>query len=256
MTTLTKVIDFWDSRPCNIRHSSKEVGTREYFEEVTAKKYFVEPHIIPFANFDEWKGKKVLEIGCGIGTAAQSFAEAGAIYTGVDLSEKSLQLARDRFEVFGLEGTFYKVNDEDISSFVPVEDFDLVYSFGVIHHTPNPKKLLSEIRKYMNKDSVLRVMLYASNSWKAYMIDGGLDRPEAQFGCPIANTYTNEEVRELLEGFDVTSIQQDHIFPYKIAEYKNHKYEKQDYFASMSPEMFSILEKNLGWHLLIEACII
>ena len=86
MTTLNKVIDFWDSRPCNIRHSSKEVGTKEYFEEVTAKKYLVEPHILPFANFGEWKGKKVLEIVCGLGTAAQSFAEAGAIYTCVDLS--------------------------------------------------------------------------------------------------------------------------------------------------------------------------
>ena len=103
MTTIKQVKDFWDNRPCNIRHSNKEIGTREYFEEVTTKKYFVEPHIIPFANFDEWEGKKVLEIGCGLGTASQSFAEAGAIYTGVDISQTSLDLARKRFEVFGLE---------------------------------------------------------------------------------------------------------------------------------------------------------
>lgn len=253
MTTLNKVIDFWDSRPCNIRHSNKEVGTKEYFEEVTAKKYLVEPHILPFANFGEWRGKKVLEIGCGLGTAAQSFAEAGAIYTGVDLSEKSLELARKRFELFGLEGTFYKVEDEAISSVVPIEQYDLIYSFGVIHHTPKPEKLLSEIKKYMSKESILRIMLYARDSWKSYMIAAGLDQPEAQKGCPIANTYTNSEVIELLKEYKVSKIEQDHIFPYEIKSYKNQEYRKEPWFQHMPQAMFSTLEKNLGWHLLIEA---
>ena len=71
----------------NIRHSSKEIGTKEYFEEVAKRKYLVEPHIIDFANFENYKNKKVLEVGCGIGTAAQSFVENGAIYTGIDLTE-------------------------------------------------------------------------------------------------------------------------------------------------------------------------
>jgi len=255
MTTLNKVVDYWDARPCNIYHSSKEVGTKEYFEEVTTKKYFVEPHIIPFANFDEWKGKKVLEIGCGLGTAAQSFAEAGAIYTGIDISEKSLDLARKRFDIFGLEGTFYKANGEDISSVVPVEEYDLVYSFGVIHHTSNPKNVLSEIKKYMNKDSALRIMLYAKDSWKSFMIGAGLDQPEAQKGCPIANTYTKSEVIELLSEYTVNKIEQDHIFPYEIRSYKNQEYRKEAWFEHMPERIFSTLEKNLGWHLLIEARI-
>ena len=67
----------------------------------------------------------------------------------------------------------------------------------------------------MNKDSTLKIMLYASESWKNYMIEAGHDQPEAQYGCPIANTYTNDEVRELLDGFDVT-IEQNHIFHYQI----------------------------------------
>ena len=78
-SNLKDVVSFWDSRPCNINHSSCEKGTKKYFREVTEKKYKVEPHILSFANFKEWRGKKVLEIGCGLGTAAQSFAEAGAI---------------------------------------------------------------------------------------------------------------------------------------------------------------------------------
>tara|TARA_R110002110_G_scaffold129820_1_gene309954 strand:+ start:3943 stop:4716 length:774 start_codon:yes stop_codon:yes gene_type:complete len=250
---LKEVISFWDNRPCNINHSSSQTGTKKYFKEVTEKKYGVEPHIVSFANFEEWKGKKVLEIGCGLGTAAQSFVEAGAIYTGIDLSEKSLELARKRFELFNLDGSFYRVDGEDISSVVPVEEYDLIYSFGVIHHTPDPHKLLSEIKKYMREDTVFRLMLYASNSWKSFMVEAELDRPEAQKGCPIANTYTHTEVHELLEGYTVVEINQDHIFPYEISSYKKQQFNLEEWFKAMPSKMFSTLEKNLGWHLLIEA---
>jgi len=253
MALINEVVNFWDARPCNIRHSNKQIGSKEYFSEVSSKRYKVEPHIKRFANFDQWKGKKVLEIGCGIGTDAQSFAEAGAIYTGVDLSSESLKIAKQRFKTFNLQGNFYKVYDEHISKVLPIESYDLVYSFGVIHHTPHPEILISEIKKYMSNTSVLKIMLYAKNSWKNIMINAGLDQPEAQFGCPIANTYTHSDVKKLLNGLEVNSIDQTFIFPYKIEKYKMHEYEKQDYFKAMSEEMFSALEKNLGWNLLIDA---
>src|SRR4051812_48017132 len=131
---LAEVEAYWDDRPCNIRHSPKEIGTREYFDEVEARKYLVEPHIPHFAQFARWKQKRVLEVGCGIGTDAVNFARAGADYTGIDLSERSLNLARKRFDVFGLSGTFVCCNAERISEFVEENAFDLVYSFGVIHH--------------------------------------------------------------------------------------------------------------------------
>ena len=158
-----------------------------------------------------------------------------------------------RDSVYGMNGKFYSGNAEQLSSFVPVETYDLVYSFGVIHHSPYPERIISEIKKYMNKDSTLKIMLYAKDSWKGYMIDSGLDQPEAQYGCPIANTYTKSEVVDLLEGYDIISIEQDHIFPYQIEQYKRGEYIKQPWFESMSPKMFKTLEKNLGWHLLITA---
>src|SRR5262245_38982861 len=102
-TTIEDVQNFWDSRPCNIRHSPREVGTKDYFDEVEARKYFVEPHIPLFAEFERWKGKRILEIGCGIGTDTINFARQGGEVTVVELSRASMEIARTRARVFGFE---------------------------------------------------------------------------------------------------------------------------------------------------------
>ena len=250
--TIDDVRTYWDDRPCNVKHSKKEVGTKEYFDEVERKRYTAEPHIPSFAGFSNTKGKKVLEVGCGMATEGINYARAGANYTGTDLSTESLDLAEKRFKVYNEKGNFYLGNSEELSSFVPVETYDLIYSFGVIHHSPHPEKIISEIKKYMNKDSTLKIMLYASESWKNYMIEAGHDQPEAQYGCPIAHTYTKDEVRKLLDGFDVT-IEKYHIFPYQIEPYKRGEFVKQPWFEAMPDEIFEVLKKNLGWHLLITA---
>jgi SAM-dependent methyltransferase len=260
MTLVTKpdiqtVQSYWNARPCNIRHSPQPVGTREYFDEVEKRKYFVEPHIPAFAQFERWKGKKVLEIGCGIGTDTINFARAGAFVTAVDLSEQSLVLARQRAKTFGLaeQISFYQANAEELDVFVPVEYYDLVYSFGVIHHTPNPNHAIAQIRKYMTASSELKLMVYAKHSWKNIMIEAGLDQPEAQSGCPIAFTYTADEVRDLLEEFHIIEIRQDHIFPFVVEKYVKYEYEIVPWFAAMPKNMFAALEKKLGWHMLIAA---
>jgi ubiquinone/menaquinone biosynthesis C-methylase UbiE len=246
---------YWNARPCNIRHSSQPVGTKAYFDEVERRKYLVEPHIPGFAQFENWKGKRVLEVGCGIGTDTMNFARAGATVTAVDLSEESLKLARQRAKIFNLEQaiTFHHANVEELSNSVPVEFYDLVYSFGVIHHTPNPLAAFAQMRRYMNRSSELRVMLYAKTSWKNIMIEAGFDQPEAQSGCPVAFTFTRSEASALLEGYNITDIRQDHIFPFVVEKYVKYEYEVVPWFAAMSQEMFAALEKTLGWHMLITA---
>jgi len=253
--SIETVAEYWNRRPCNIRHSGAELGSRRYFDEVEERKYFVEPHIRGFAQFPRWRGRCVLEIGCGIGTDAVNFARAGADYTGVDVSKASLDLTRRRFEVFGLTGHFLLANAEEVSKLLEPASYDLVYSFGVIHHTPKPDAVIHQVRRLVKGHGEFRLMLYARNSWKHALIEAGLDQPEAQAGCPTAFTYTQDEVRALLEtaGFQVISVEQDHIFPYIVEKYVQYEYELQPWFAAMPREMFRALERRFGWHLLIVA---
>lgn len=254
LNDINSVKKYWDARPCNIRHSKSEIGTIQYFNEVEARKYFVEPHIPEFANFNEWKGKKVLEIGCGIGTDAINFAKAGAFYTGTDLSTESIELTKRRFQLFSLQADLFESNFEILPDNLKNEKFDLIYSFGVIHHSPNPRIIIENSRKIISDDGELRIMLYAKESWKSIMIQAGLDQPEAQFGCPIAFTFSEDDVQELLNDyFEILQIRKAHIFQYNIEKYTNYIYEKESWFKSMSSEMIRALEESLGWHLLISA---
>jgi SAM-dependent methyltransferase len=273
---IDRVKNYWNARPCNIRHSTQPVGTKEYFDEVEARKYLVEPHIPAFADFPRWRGKKVLEIGCGIGTDTINFARHGAQVTTVDLSDKSMALARQRAQVFGLADRirFCPGNAEVLSTFVPVEPYDLIYSFGVIHHTPHPDAVLQQLRQYTHPPSnpaaptTLKIMVYYKWSWKVgwivaseghgkfWKLDGLVAKSsEAQTGCPITYTYTRKSGKALLEkhGFQVTGVAVDHIFPYRIPDYVQYRYIREPYFAWMPKPLFRSLERLAGWHLLLTA---
>ncbi len=268
--SVEKVKTYWDSRPCNIRHSPSKVGTRQYFDEVEARKYFVEPHIPRFAEFPRWQGKKVLEIGCDIGTDTISFARAGGEVTAVELSEQSLEIARKRVKVYDLQDHihFYYGNVEELTKFVPVEPYDLIYSFGVIHHTPHPERVIGQIRLYTRSSSTIKIMVYHRYSWKVLWILFTYGRgkfwrlrelvtqhSEAETGCPITYTFTRRGIRNLLEryGFRVMKMWVEHIFPYRISDYVQYQYAKVWYFCWMPKSLFQWLEQHFGWHLCVTA---
>jgi len=267
--SIGSVRDFWNNRPCNIRHSPKPVGSLEYFNEVEARKYFVEPHIPRFADFSRWAGKRVLEIGCGIGTDTINFARAGAEVTAVDLSEKSLELARKRAELFGLNNiTFIQADVEQLTRTMTAKDFDLVYSFGVIHHTPNPEIGLAQMAALLRPGGTLKLMVYHRYSWKVLSIVAthgrcafwDIDRiiarhSEAQEGCPVTYAYSPRRLRKMVEkaGCRVEDIFVEHIFPWRIPDYVQYHYKKVWYFAAIPPAVFRWLERRFGWHLCITA---
>ncbi|MBU6383437.1 MAG: methyltransferase domain-containing protein [Verrucomicrobia bacterium] len=265
------VKNFWNRCPCNLRHSPAPVGTKEYFEEVAKRKFFVEPHLVDFADFPSVKGKKVLEIGCGLGTTAVRFAMAGAAkVTAVDISEQSLELAKQHAAVYGVSDRmeFFLANAEELSKHIPLDHYDVIFSFGVIHHTPHPDKIIQELKHFLKRNGKIKIMVYSRYCWKTLWVlfkHGKLKfwnlskllaaHSEAQIGCPVTYTYSRSSGRKLLEshGFKVDRVHVDHIFPYKIAEYVQYKYVKIWYFRWMPRRLFRWLETKFGWHLCIEA---
>ena len=268
-TSIDRVRDYWNSRPCNLRHSPAPVGSREYFDQVEARKYLVEPHIPGFAEYGRWAGRRVLEIGCGLGTDTVSFARAGARVTAIDLSSRSLELARQRADVFGLQDriTFIEADAERLSDYVEPAPYDLVYSFGVIHHTPHPGRALDQIRRhYMGPETTFKMMVYYRWAWKVlailfreahgafWRLDEAVARnSEAQTGCPVTYTYTRRSVRGLLahSGFAVEKLFVDHIFPYRVPDYVNYRYVKAFPFNVLPNPVMRALERRLGWHLCV-----
>lgn len=262
---------YWNARPCNVRHSTKTLGTQEYFEEVEKRKFFVEPHLVRFADFPSTQGQKILEIGCGLGTTMINFAKSGAAkITAIDLSDASLALAKQRAEVYGFQDKigFYNINAEELSSHIPKDTYDLIFSFGVIHHTPHPEKILKEIHPLLSPQGKLKIMVYYRYSWKVFWIVMKYGKgqfwklsklvakySEAQTGCPITYIYSKKEAKALLEsaGFKVQKMEVEHIFPYKIPEYVKYQYVKEWYFRWMPKKLFNYLESKWGWHLCITA---
>src|SRR3954447_6894192 len=109
-----RVRAFWQANPCGTKFSDAEPGSRLFFERVEEHRYTKEWHIPAAAGFSETGGLKVLEVGCGLGTDGAQFAKAGADYTGVDLTEASIELARKRFAVAGLKGEFRVADAEQL----------------------------------------------------------------------------------------------------------------------------------------------
>jgi SAM-dependent methyltransferase len=251
---IAQVEAYWNRRPCNVKHSAAPIGSLEWSRQVTTRKYFIEPHIKDFAQFEQWRGKKVLEIGCGIGTDTLSFLRAGADVDVVELSGESLELAkrRVRMEFPGqrMPVSWFHVDAEQMLPRWP-GGYDLIYSFGVLHHTPNPAAVLKLARARLAKNGELRIMLYASGSIK-YLTQ---QQPEAQSDCPIAIYYSIPQARKFIEscGFKIKSIQKDHIFPWDVREYVHYRYVKHWPYRIMSDRLFRWLESKLGHHLLVVA---
>jgi SAM-dependent methyltransferase len=222
-----RIESYWNRQPCNVGHSAEPVGTEAYFDAVTAKRYRAEPHILDFAGFHLWRGRRVLEIGCGIGTDA---------------------------EQYDLQGDFRCGSVTDLDFLKSLGEFDLVYSYGVLHHFPGMDSHLENISQVMHPGSELRFMVYAKNSWKYAMIQKGLDQFEAQADCPYAEAFTRQEITDLLEPlYHIERIRQEHCFMYNVPAYREGRFELEPWFESMPELMRAAVREYLGWHLLVKA---
>jgi len=161
------VRNFWEQASCGEELYLRNTGREAYIEQAR-RRYELEPYIEDFAAFGGVRGKTVLEIGVGLGSDHQKFAEAGAILTGIDLSERAVEHTQRRLELFGLTSRLTTGDAENL----PFEDayFDLVYSWGVIHHSPNTPKAVAEIYRVLRSGGTAEVMIYHKWSLVGYML--------------------------------------------------------------------------------------
>ncbi|MCA1628907.1 MAG: class I SAM-dependent methyltransferase [Acidobacteria bacterium] len=197
-----RVREFWQANPCGTKFADAPPGTRAFFERVEAHRYEKEWHIPAAAGFDAARGLRVLEIGCGLGTDGARFARAGAVYTGVDLTDAAVSLARRNFELQDLAGEFRTADAENLD--FPDACFDLVYSHGVLHHTPDTARACREVHRVLRPGGRAVVMLYHRDSYNYRVNISLLRRAGARLlhneaGLRLAHLLTREPVESLRE---------------------------------------------------------
>lgn len=197
-----RVRAFWQANPCGTKFSDAAPGTQLFFERVAAHRYATEWHIPAAADFASTGGQRVLEIGCGLGTDGAQFARAGAAYTGVDLTEAAVDLARRNFELQQLPGAFRTADAEHLD--FANESFDLVYSHGVLHHTPDTAQSVREIHRVLRPGGRAIVMLYHRDSYN-YRIGiqvlrrAGTHLLKSKLGVKLIHLVTGEPLPSLQE---------------------------------------------------------
>lgn len=205
-----QVHNFWNEASCGENLYLQTTDRTGYITQST-ERYRLEPFIVPFADFETAKGKVVLEIGVGLGADHQRFAESGADLYGIDLTERAVEHTRRRLTLFGLNSSL-KVGDAERLEF-PDENFDLVYSWGVLHHSPDTPKAIAEVFRVLKRGGEAKIMIYHTWSmigamlWLRYALLTGRpwrslrDIYAHHLESPGTKAYSYAEARQLFSQF-------------------------------------------------------
>jgi ubiquinone/menaquinone biosynthesis C-methylase UbiE len=254
-----EVHNFWNKQSCGTQFSDKEKYSKEFFEEIELDRYTKEPEILSFADFKSGKDKKVLEVGVGAATDFLQWAKNGAELYGIDLTPEAVAYAEHRLKLYNLAAKEIKVSDAEN---LPFQDdfFDIVYSWGVIHHSPDTPKALSEIIRVLKPGGKAKLMVYNRKSVLAYVFwikHAGL---KLKWNLSVADVlwnkmesfgtkgYTIDEAKALLKGKNVKHVEIKTVITY---------YDKLKRFNKFMQLFSSILlmlmnKKRAGWFLTIE----
>ncbi len=160
----------WEDEACGVRYGESNSPERR-LKEIEQNRYELEPHIPAFAGFAKAKGKKVLEIGVGAGVDFFEWIRHGAHATGIDLTETAVKLTRERLEANNIKTHQYRLLTADAEK-LPFADreFDMVYSWGVLHHTPNTIQAFKESLRVLKPGGILKAMIYHVPSWTGFLL--------------------------------------------------------------------------------------
>ena len=254
----------WDKDPAGAVYGGEhEFGSREFFDEVERHRYQdYAPWMPEVMGFDQFRGAKLLEVGCGMGTDLLQFARGGANVTGVDLTPRSLETSRHHLELYGQTGEFALADCERLP--FADESFDVAYSNGVLHHTPDTAGAVQEIHRVLKPGGQARVMLYHRGSWAYWsqvVVRYGIVHGEFLRGTsandimskyvevntgggrPLVKAYSRDEARDLFSMFREVKIEIEQLLR-----------EEFYFLKGLLPEtVFRKLRRTLGWNVIISA---
>ncbi|MCK5233189.1 MAG: class I SAM-dependent methyltransferase [Candidatus Aenigmarchaeota archaeon] len=254
----------WTKTPCGSSEIYCKEGTKEYFDAVQKQRYLLyAPWLLEYIRSIDAKGKKVLEIGCGLGTDLMEFSKQGAQCYGIDLTPKHVSLAKKRFKLNNISPNIYQMDATKLK--FKNDFFDIVYSHGVLHHIPSIELSLKEIYRVLRKRGKAHLMVYHKRSLDYYKILGyygilrgqllkkGIDgilseviEANSKETKPHVKVYSMHEFNHLLEsaGFEVKKMYANHILDEK----------RSALLRKVIPEnLFKGIGRKFGWYLIAEA---
>jgi ubiquinone/menaquinone biosynthesis C-methylase UbiE len=242
------ITDYWNHRIHDLEMTVHPVGSKEFFADLDDYR-FDKLHYLPrLVDFGSFRGQRLLEVGCGIGTDLVRFAKGGARVTGVDLAPTAIELARKNFELNGVTPEELRVANGEALPY-PDASFDVVYGHGVIQYTANAPLLIREMHRVLKPGGAAIFMVYNRVSWlnaMSQVTKVGLEHEDA----PVLKKYSIAEFKQLLEPFKETRIVPER-FPVKS---RLHKGWKALAFNTMFVGTFNALPRSLvrplGWHLM------
>ena len=157
-----RVREHWNRQPCDSELSAHERTSRDFYLDVERKRYALQPHILECLSWIDWRGKRVLEVGAGVGTDARRMIRAGADYVGINVDRGSTEATAGALRLFALPGV--SLQRDATSLDFSAESFDVVYSFGVLQHIPEVGRAVAGIERALKPGGELLVMLYNRSS--------------------------------------------------------------------------------------------
>ncbi len=245
---IEKIQEYWNHRIHDLEMTDQPVGTKAFFDDLDEYR-FDKLHYLPqLVDFSSFKGQRLLEVGCGIGTDLVRFARGGARVTGVDLAETAIDLARKNFALHDVAPEELRVANGEALPFAD-GSFDVVYAHGVIQYTADPAQLIRECHRVLKPGGTAICMVYNRVSWLnalSKVMKVALEHEDA----PMLKKFSIAEFRDLLKPFSEARIVPER-FPVKS---RLHKGWKGVAFNTMFVGTFNALPRSwvrpLGWHLM------
>jgi SAM-dependent methyltransferase len=247
VATTDEVRAYWNQHIHDLEITRHPVGSRGFFDDLDQYHFEKLHHLLRLVDFDGYRGRTVLEVGCGAAVDLARFAKGGAQATGVDLSASAIELARANFEQQGLEGRFEVADGEQLP--FPDNSFDMVYAHGVVQYTANPQRLVDECRRVLKPGGEAVFQVYNRISWLnalSKLMKVGLEHDDA----PVLLKFSIGEFERLLGGFSEIRIVPER-FPVKS---RLHGGWKGAVYNGLFVGTFNALPRavvqRFGWHLL------